>query len=283
MGTLLLIDGTAVAYRAFYAIRGLSTSGGQPTNAVYGFIRMLRQMEKIWKPTHRVVVFDGGLPEDRMEALETYKAQRPDMPDTLQQQLPDINEFLERADAAAVMLERFEADDVMATLARQARESDAGVLLATSDKDLYQLVTDRVSIIPPSKSNERMGPAEIEKKTGVPPERIVDWLALVGDSSDNIPGVPGVGAKTAAGLIRSFGSVSGIYGRLAEVASERIRNALDKNRDVVMRNIDLMTLQTNLSCSLDWEAAKVRKPDPEKLLPFFKRLEFHAMAKELEE
>ncbi len=284
MKTLLLIDGTAVAYRAFYAIRELSTSGGRPTNAVYGFIRMLRQMERIWQPTHRIVVFDGGLPEDRMAALETYKAQRPDMPDPLQDQLPDINEYLERAGMAAVLLEQYEADDVMATLTRQAREAEAAeILLATSDKDLYQLVNNRVFIIPPTKSDVRMGPKEIEEKTGVAPERIVDWLAMVGDSSDNIPGVPGVGAKTAARLIREFGSVARLYERLAEVKSERIRSALEANRDIVMRNIGLMTLGADLPCTIDWEAAKVREPDPEKLLSFFTRLEFHAMARELEE
>lgn len=282
MKTLLLIDGTAVAYRAFYAIRGLSTSDGRPTNAVYGFIRMLRQMERIWQPTHRVVVFDGGLPEDRMEALETYKAQRPDMPDPLQEQLPEINEFLERAEVAALLLEQFEADDVMATLTRQAREIGADVLLATSDKDLFQLVGPGVFVVPPSKSDVRMGPKEIEEKTGVPPERIVDWLALVGDSSDNIPGVPGVGAKTAAGLIQTFGSATHIYGRIAEVKSERIRKALEENRDVVKRNIGLMTLRTDLPCAIDWDAAEIRKPDPQKLLPFLERLEFHAMVKEME-
>ncbi len=281
MSSLLIIDGTAIAYRAFYAIRDLSAADGRPTNAVYGFIRMIRQLERIWRPAFRIVAFDGGIPEDRLTVLETYKAQREEMPDPLRNQLPEINEYLYRADIATILLDGYEADDVMATLARIALDTVSEVLVATSDKDMFQIVGERVSVVPPSKSDMRMGPAEVQDKTGVSPERIVDWLAMVGDSSDNIPGVPGIGSKTATRLIIEFGSVDHIYESLSKVKPDRIRNALNENRDIIARNIGLMTLRSDLPCHIDWDAAKVREPDPEKLKPFFERMEFHAMIKEL--
>ena len=199
--TFLIIDGTAVAYRAFYAIAGLTSPSGQPTNAVFGFIRMLRQLERNLRPTHRVVVFDGGLPAERVEKCPEYKAQRTPMPDDLRSQFKPMEEFLESARIPAVRVEGQEADDVMATLTRQARAQGWDVVMATSDKDMFQLVTDHVRLVAPSKANEQMGPKEVFEKTGVWPEKVVDWQALTGDTVDNIAGVPGIGAKTAARLL----------------------------------------------------------------------------------
>lgn len=282
-GTLLLVDGTAVAYRAFYAIRELSTRDGRPTNAVFGFIKMLNQLEERRHPAAWAVVFDGGSPEERTRVLESYKAQRKPMPDDLSGQLPLIAEYLDRRGIAAVRMEDQEADDVMATLTHQAVDAGFKVLLATNDKDLFQLVSDRVAIIPPAKSEEVMGPAEVQAKTGVPPSLIPEWLALVGDVSDNIPGVPGVGAKTASRLLMQFGGIDPLYERLADVPSDRLREALGQHRDTVHRNMQLTKLRRDLPVTLDPASWLVRKPDAGRLLSFYDQLEFTSLAKGLKE
>lgn len=280
--TLLLIDGTGVVYRAFYAIQHLTTKSGRPTNAVLGFIKMLRQLEQMWKPTHWAVVFDGGLPEERLAKLPTYKAQRPPMPDLLREQFAPIEDYLRRSGVPSIRMDRQEADDVMATLATTASEPrGAGVLMASSDKDLYQLVSDRVTLVSPAKAGDRMGPAEVLAKTGVPPARIVEWLALAGDSVDNIPGVPGVGAKTAAQLLSLFGSLAGIWENLDTVARPKLRDALKTHRDEVIRNLDLVRLRCDLDVPMDWDAARVRPPDPAQLRPFFREMEFTSLEKAL--
>lgn len=276
--TLLLVDGTGVAYRAFYAIAGLSTSGGRPTNAVFGFIKMLQQMQQAWKPTHWAVVFDGGLPEERMERLATYKAQRAPMPDALDEQFEPIEDYLARAGVCSLRVERQEADDVMASMAEWAKPASREVLIASSDKDLYQLVGERLGIVPPTKLGARMGPAEVLEKTGVPPERIVEWLALTGDSVDNIPGVPGVGPKTAAKLLSAFGSLKDLRDRLAEVGSAKLREAISAHWADVERNVQLVTLRRDLPLSLGWEDLRRREPRPEKLLPFYEEMEFRSLA-----
>jgi DNA polymerase-1 len=219
--TLLLMDGAALAYRAFYAIQNLSTRAGQPTNAVFGFVRMANQLASQWRPTHRAVVFDAGLPAARMALLPSYKQQREKMPDPLRSQFPLIEEYLRRAGIPALRVAGQEADDTMASLATLAAAEEADTLLATSDKDLFQLVTDRVVIVAPTAAGGRMGPAEVCAKMGVPPALVVELLALTGDTVDNIPGVPGVGPKTAAKLLTEFGSLAGLWARLAEVAGEK--------------------------------------------------------------
>jgi DNA polymerase-1 len=279
--TLLLVDGTAMAYRAFYAIANLSTKAGQPSNAVFGFIKLLRQLEQTWAPTHWVVAFDGGLPEARVALLGSYKAQRKEMPDDLRGQLDLINEYVERARVPAVRLEGEEADDVMATYATWGREAGARVLLATSDKDMFQLVGDRVSIVSLTKAGEKMGPAEVQAKTGVSPERVVEWQALIGDSSDNIPGVPGVGPKTAAKLLGQFGDVETLWAGLDQVTPDKLRDSLRGARDVVARNLRMMKLREDLPCAKDWDALRVRRPDYDRLAPFLEKMEFDSMLNDL--
>lgn len=279
---LLLIDGNAVAYRAFYAIRELSTSDGRPTNALYGFIRMMQQLNRQWAPTHEVAVFDGGLPDERMELLTTYKAQREPMPDALSGQFPLIEEFLALSRVAMLREDRQEADDVMASLAARASEHGAEVLLATSDKDLFQLVNDRVSIIPPTKSEVRMGPAAVRDKTGVDPAGIAEWLALIGDSSDNIPGVPGVGPKTAAKLLHAYATVAGVYEHLDEIKQDKLREALRAHRKDVLRNVRMTRLRTDLPLAVDWDGWRLREADVKGLYDFCQRMEFKSMARELE-
>ncbi|MBN1675984.1 MAG: hypothetical protein JXR37_33380 [Kiritimatiellae bacterium] len=280
---LLLVDAMGMLYRAFYAIRELSTRAGRPTNALYGFIRMLRQLVQTRRPTHALVVFDGGLSEERLELLETYKAQRPPMPDDLKSQIALAERFLDCSRIVRVRVEGQEADDVLATVARSEPARAGEVLIATSDKDLFQLVDDTTRIIPPAKAGECLGPDEIRAKTGVGPDRIVEWLALAGDNSDNIPGVPGVGAKTAAKLLGAYGSLDQIWARIDEVPSPKLRTALLENRDAVTRNLEMVRLRTDLLCPVAWDELALQQPDAGRLLAFFEEMEFESLAKDLRE
>ena len=192
---LLLVDGMALAYRSFYGVKqAMNTSAGMPTNALYGFIRTMDLMRKKYKPTHWQAVFDGGIPVERRKLLPDYKAQRKPMPDELRQQLDPICDYLDAAGISRVVIDQQEADDVLATLAQQAASSGRDVLIATSDKDLFQIVSEQIQIVLP-KVETPLDRDGIMAKAGVYPEQIIGYLALLGDSADNIPGIPGVGKK----------------------------------------------------------------------------------------
>ena len=244
---LLIIDGHAFAYRAFYAIRGLTSPSGQPTNAIYGFINMLAKLESQVLPTHAVVVWDGGLDAERVEELVDYKGQRDPMPDDMEVQLDEMVEYLEAEGWASVCDDGVEADDRIGQLARRAEAEGFEVAIASSDKDFLQLINDRVKMWNPAdKSGVPMDADAVVAKTGVQPSQIVDWLSLVGDAADNIPGVPGVGVKTAAALLNEFGSVDGIYERLAEVKRDKQRESLAAAKADVRRNQALVALKLDL-------------------------------------
>ena len=244
---LLIIDGHAFAYRAFYAIRGLLSPSGQPTNAIYGFINMLTKLEAQVLPTHAVVVWDGGLDEERVEKLVDYKAQRDPMPDDMELQLDGMVKYLEAAGWASVCDEGVEADDRIGQLAKRAEGEGIEVVIASSDKDFLQLINDRVKMLNPAdKSGEPIDAAAVVAKTGVRPEQIVDWLSLVGDTADNISGVPGVGIKTAAALLKEFGSLDGVYEHLENVKRDKLRDALVAAEPDVRRNQSLVALKLNL-------------------------------------
>ncbi|MBT6788025.1 MAG: DNA polymerase I, partial [Verrucomicrobia bacterium] len=244
---LLIIDGHAFAYRAFYGIRGLTAPSGQPTNAIYGFISMLAKLEAQVLPTHAVVVWDGGLDAERVEELEDYKGQRDPMPDDMEVQLDSMTEYLEAEGWASVCDDGVEADDRIGQLAKRAEAEGFEVAIASSDKDFLQLINDRVKMWNPAdKSGVPMDAEAVVAKTGVRPEQIVDWLSLVGDAADNIPGVPGVGVKTAAALLNEFGTVDGIYDRLAEVKRDKQRESLAAAKDDVRRNQALVALKLDL-------------------------------------
>ena len=220
MNRLLIVDGHAYAYRAFHAIRELRSPAGQPTNAIYGFVKMLEKMRLAVKPTHLIVVWDGGLNAERLAALPDYKAQRPEMPPDLRPQLDGIVDFLAAAEIASHRQDGVEADDYIATLARRVADG-WNVVIASSDKDFMQLVSARVGLLNPNdKTGTIWGREQVLAKTGVEPEQVADWLALMGDAVDNIPGVPGVGPKTAAELLKQFGAVDALLARLPEVPCE---------------------------------------------------------------
>jgi len=279
---LILVDGMAALYRAFYAIRDLSTSDGRPTNAVFGFVRMMRQLRDTWSPTHWAVVFDGGSPAARLELLEEYKSQRKPMPDPLREQVAVSEEYLDRGLVFRTRIEGQEADDVMASIGERAAREGADVLIATNDKDMYQVVGDRVRMVPLAGKKGSLGAEEIKAKTGVQPEQIVEWLALTGDTADNIPGVPGVGAKTAASLLERFGHLEEMWRRIDEIPRERLRETLLDHRDIVARNLAMVRLARDLDCFPGWDAMRVRPPSPE-LARLFRDLEFDSMAREIEQ
>jgi DNA polymerase-1 len=281
--TLVLVDGTAVLYRSFYAIRDLATKAGRPTNAVFGFIRALRQLRQQWGPTHWMVAFDGGLPEERLAMMRTYKAQRPPMPPALREQLEPAQQYLDGAGVAWLRMDRQEADDVLASVVQWARPDAGRILLATSDKDMYQLVDEKVSVVSPFGKGEILDSQGVREKTGVPPDRIVEWLALTGDSSDNIPGVPGVGPKTAAALLSEYGSLAGLWAGAGGVRNEKLRVALAGGREAAERNAAMVKLRSDLECGVTWGQLAVRAPDHRRLARLFTELEFESLLRELRE
>lgn len=280
---LLLVDAYCIAYRAFYAIEGLTTTAGKPTNAVYGFIKTMQQLERIWQPTHKLVIFDGGLPAERLELLAAYKAQRPAMPRALREQFPLINDWLDAAQIAHARLEGQEADDVAASVAEQAAAQSLEVLLVSSDKDLLQLVTSSIAVVLPGHAQEKLGSPEVLAKLGVRPDQVVDFLALTGDSSDNIPGVPGIGAKTAAKLLQQWHSLANALEHAASIEPEKVRCLLIDQRELLSRNVRLLRLDTRLDCGKSISDLQARPPDTGRLLAFYEELEFHTLAKTLRE
>ena len=282
MQTLLIIDGHAYAYRAFHAIRELHSPGGGPVNAIFGFIKMLGKLRAFIKPEALVVVWDGGLSEERLRDLPDYKANRPPMPDSLGKQIDEIQQYLQAAGITSICHDGVEADDYIGSLAVHPDRKDQRVVIASSDKDFMQLVTDAVGLVNPGDKVESVwGYERVMEKAGVAPGQIVDWLSLIGDSVDNIPGVPGVGTKTATALLQKFKSLEGIYEGLADVSSERIRKSLEDHKDAVFRNRTLIQLNTRLELVPN-AALLLGASKPEELRALFTRWGFRSMLAELD-
>jgi len=279
----LIVDGHAYAYRAFHAIRSLRSPDGKPTNAIYGFVKMLAKMLAGLTPTHLIVVWDGGLCAERMALLPEYKAHRPAMPDDLRPQLDQINDYLAAAGIESFCGDGVEADDYIACLARHATAAGMNVVIASSDKDFMQLVSARVGLLNPHDKTETIWTDEqVRAKTGVEPAQIVDWLSLIGDSVDNIPGVPGVGPKTATDLLKQFGSAENIYARLAEVKSDRLRSALQNAEKAVRRNREMVRLRDDLRCDFVPEKLAMRTADVARLRQLYSGWGFKGLLAALE-
>jgi DNA polymerase-1 len=276
---LLLIDAHAHAYRAFHAIRNLKGPDGAPTNAIFGFVKAVEKLLASWQPSHVAAVWDGGLAEQRTDVLPDYKANRPPMPEALSAQMDGMAEWLEARGCLSLCADGVEADDWIARLAFEGRRQGARVLVSTSDKDFMQLVSEQVRLINPAdRAGGQTGPAEVEAKTGVTPQQIVDWLSLVGDSVDNIAGVPGVGPKTATGLLRQFGSCESLYGRLSEVPSTRIREALEVARPAVERNRSLVRLDPQVAYDVAWARLELKPADAASLGALYDRWGFRSLS-----
>lgn len=282
MNRLLIVDGHAYAYRAFHAIRELRSATGQPTNAIYGFVKMLAKMRQRIEPTHLIVVWDGGLSAERVAVLPEYKAQRPEMPVDLRPQLDEIGRYLAAAGVAQYCGEGIEADDYIACVARRAAAAGWNVVIASSDKDFMQLVSAGIGLLNPNDKTETVwGREQVIAKTGVTPEQVADWLALMGDAVDNIPGLPGVGPKTAADLLRQFGSVEALLARPEQVKSDRLRKAIQDSAANLRRNQELVRL-SEVPCEFLPEQLAVRPEDTEKLRGLYGGWGFKGMLAALE-
>jgi DNA polymerase-1 len=278
--TLYLVDGSNYAYRAFFAIQGLSTSKGLPTNAVYGFNNMLTKLCREMKPEYLAVVFDSKGPTFRSEAYEKYKANRPAMPDALQPQIPIIKELIRAYALPILEKEGIEADDIIGTLARQYEEKGFRVVIVSGDKDLLQLVSDGVIMIDTMK-DRTFDVAGVKEKFGVGPDRVADIIGLMGDATDNIPGVPGVGEKTALKLIQEYGSLEGVLAGADRVRHEKIKRALKEHADLARLSRDLATVKTDAEIEFTLEKARLQEPDREKLRRIFTELEFSTLLQDL--
>ena len=278
-----LIDGTAFCYRAFYAIRVLSTSDGRPTNAVYGFAMMLNALRKTQHPDELAVAFDVGKPTFRHERFEGYKIQRKPMPETLIAQLPVIKELLGAFRIPVFEREGYEAEDLLATLGRRIAGPGVEVFLVTGDKDALQLVGPHVKVYNPHHDNGLVIDAgAVEERYGVPPDRMVDLMALMGDEIDNIPGVPGIGPKTASALLKQFGTLEQLYGHLEEVPSDSQRAALRTHHQQVELARELARIETDVPIEVTREDLTVREPDWQALRRLYRSLEFKRLLADLE-
>ena len=279
-GKLFLVDGHSFCYRAFYAIPNLTNSKGEPTNAIYGFVTMIRRLMEEQKPDHVAMCFDRKEPTFRHEQYKEYKAHRKPMPEELVSQIEPIKEFCRISNWAILEKAGYEADDVIGTLAKQGGKQGYQVFIITGDKDAFQLVNEKVKILQPHKENLVYDREKVrERFSGLGPEKVVDILALMGDASDNIPGVPGIGEKTAIKLVQEFGSVNGLLERIEEVGAEKQRQKIRENLEDLKMSQMLATIDTNVPLEIDWEAIRVTEPDHAALAEFFKRYEFRGLLK----
>src|ERR1700751_5982276 len=246
-----IIDGMAQAYRAYFAIRGLASTQGLPTNAVYGFAIMLKRVLEKYPPDYIAVAMDSSERTARPAQYDLYKATRKKMPADLAQQMPYIRKFCEAMRIPVLELPGHEADDIIATVCTRALDEKLYPVVVTLDKDLYQLV-DTILILNTPKDDLLVDREKVHELFGVAPEQIPDLLALWGDTSDNIPGAPGIGEKTARDLIQKFGSIEVLLNRATEVQNVKHRASLVDNRQQILLSKQLVTVDSNLPIELDW-------------------------------
>src|SRR6056297_2533171 len=282
---LHLIDGSAFIFRAYHALPPLTRkSDGAPVGAVHGFCNMLhRYIEDNAgpdAPTHAAVIFDKGSHTFRNDLYDAYKANREEMPEDLRPQIPLTREATRAFAIACEEIEGFEADDIIATLACQARDLGGRVTIISSDKDLMQLVGNGVEMLDAMK-NRRIDVDGVREKFGVAPDRVVDVQALAGDSVDNIPGAPGIGIKTAALLINEFGSLEELLDRAEEIKQPKRRETLIGKRDQIEMSKRLVQLDCNTPLDFTLDDLQVRDPDPDTLLGFLVDMEFRTLSKRI--
>ena len=302
---VFLLDTMSFIFRAYHAMqrsRPMSTRGGLPTAAIYVFVNMIKKLRQDFQPQYFAAVFDlsGEVFRDEMArsmgplrkwnsktqsfdevSYEGYKANRAAMPEDLKRQIPYIRRTLEALRIPILEAQGFEADDVIGTLARQAAEAEHPVFIVSGDKDMMQLVTPVVKILNPQKDNLILDPAKVLEVLGVPPEKVVDVMALRGDSVDNVPGAPGIGDKGSVDLIVEFGSVEAVLDRASEVKRKSYRESLEQNRDAVLLSKELVTIDCRVPLDLNLAAMQTQAPDMELCRELFTELEFTSMLKEL--
>ncbi len=302
---VFLLDTMSFIFRAYHAMqrsRPMSTRDGLPTAAIYVFVNMIKKLRQDFAPQYFAAVFDVSgevFRDERARSMgplrkwdsksqsfvevsyEGYKANRESMPEDLRRQIPYIRRALEALRIPILEAEGFEADDVIGTLAREAAEQEHEVFIVSGDKDMMQLVTPRVKILNPQKDNLILDPAKVTETLGVPPEKVVDVMALRGDAVDNVPGAPGIGGKGSVDLILEFGSVEAVLDRAAEVKRKSYRESLEQNRDAVLLSKELVTIDSHVPLPLDLKAMETQPPDIEACRELFTELEFTSMLREL--
>ncbi len=281
---IFLIDAMSFIFRAYHAMarqRGMSTRKGLPTAAIYVFVNMLRKLRDDFSPQYLAAVFDVAAPTFRDQQFKEYKANRTEMPGDLAQQIPYIRRALDAYRIPILEVPGYEADDVIGTLATKAVAQGRDVYVVSSDKDMLQLVNDHVLVLNPPKDNLICDAAKVEEILGVPPERVIDVMALRGDSIDNIPGAPGIGDKGSVEIIRRFGSLEAALDHAAEVERKTYRESLQNNREQILLSKELVTIKCDVDIELDVEKMSAGEPEIEALRSLFTELEFTSLLKEL--
>ena len=303
-GRIFLIDAMSFIFRAYHAMqrqRPMSTKTGIPTSATFVFVNMLRKLRADFAPQYLAAVFDVAAPTFRDEqakaiaslrkfdsktqtyidvAYDGYKANRAAMPEDLAQQIPYIRRALDAYRIPILEASGFEADDVIGTLAHKAAGEGYSVFVVSSDKDMMQLVNEQICVLNPPKDNLICDTAKVEEILGVPPERVVDVMALRGDAVDNIPGAPGIGDKGSVELIQRFGTVENALDHAAEVERKTYRESLQNNRDAVLTSKELVTIKTNVAVEFQPEQMRAQEPDPEAARALFTELEFTTLVQD---
>ncbi len=285
---LLLVDGYYYAYRSFFAIRDLSNSRGEPTNAIYGFVGALRRMLKHLQPELALVVWDEGMPERRTQLQAAYKQNRKEMPDALSAQIEAIHALVPLLGVQGVSLPNTEADDLIATYAHAARAAGHDVILATNDKDLFQLVTEGVKIYStnktdlasPKDTHALLDRDAVMKKWGVEPQQIGEVLCFIGDSVDNIPGVPGIGEKTAVSLLREHGGLDAILENPDAIKNEKLREKIKAGREQLLQNREMVRLDLDLPMPVALDDLKIA-PRYSELIAALEKCEFKTFTQEV--
>jgi 5'-3' exonuclease len=288
--TLLLIDGHYYVYRSFHAIQTLNNSRGEPTNAIYGFVKTIRKMVKDLRPDLAAIFWDEGMPEKRVQLQPAYKQQREAMPEKMIPQLEFIQAFVRPMGFTSIALPNTEADDLMGCYVLAAARDQHDTVLATNDKDLFQLVSEKVKVYStnkadlksPKDSHALLGVAEVRQKWGVPPAGIAEVLALTGDSVDNIPGIEGVGLKTASSLIQQFGTIQNLLANLQDVSSEKLRQRLEQARPQILQNREMVSLDLEHPLPVPIADLKIR-PLYDEYLRGLEHCEFKSLLNEIRE
>ena len=280
--TIYLIDGTAYIHRAYHAIRGLTNSKGLPTNAIFGFTRMLIKLMEDRSPEYIGMFFDAKGPTFRHDMYQDYKANRPSMPEDMAVQIPYIKEVTAAFNLPIIEMPGYEADDLIGTLARIAEKKGFDVVMVTGDKDFMQLVTEKAAIWDPMKENT-IDLKAVREKFGIEPHQMIDVQGLSGDTTDNIPGVPGIGPKTALDLVKTYNSMLELYEKLDTIPKKKQRENLENFKDQAFLSRELVTLNTAVPVDMELAAFKVTAPDKKKLSELYKNLEFRQLQQSVPE
>jgi len=280
MRRLILIDGHAILHRAYHALPPLTTSDGRQVNAVFGFISMLLRVIADLKPDHLVVTFDRPKPTFRKQLYVGYQSKRPKMDSDLVPQIEIVHKVLQEMNIPVFEMDGYEADDVIGTIVEKLKNEKIEVIIVTGDRDILQLVSDKVKVYMPIKGlseSKLYGEKEVEEKFGIKPSQMVDYKALIGDQSDNYPGVPGIGPKTASALLLHFHTLEELYQHLSEINNEKVRKRLAENAEAAGMAKKLATIVTDVPLVIEIE--KCRTPNFEKpnIYKIFEDLEFRSL------